>query len=102
MRDMTSKAFFTLAVIVVVVLMPPASDGLLTESYVRLQLDPDTGGRIVTLVDFERIVNFVFDSDNNILNCQVAKRNEMGRKMIILEVKSSMATHPYIILFLQE
>lgn len=102
MRDMTSKAFFTLAVIVVVVLMPPASDGLLTESYVRLQLDPDTGGRIVTLVDFERIVNFVFDSDNNILNCQVAKRNEMGRKMIILEVKSSMATRPYIILFLQE
>ena len=86
MREPTNKTSFTLAAVVVVVLMPPASDGLLTESYVRLQLDPDTGGRIVTLVDFERIVNFVFDSDNSIVNCQVAKRNEMGRKMIILEV----------------
>ena len=69
-----------------VLLMPPPSVGLLTESYVRLQREPDTGDRIVTLVDFERIVNFVFDSDNNILNCQVAKRNELGRKMIVLEV----------------
>ena len=86
MREPTNKTTFTLAAVVVVLLMPPASDGLLTESYVRLQLDPDTGGRIVTLVDFERIVNFVFDSDNSIVNCQVAKRNEMGRKMIILEV----------------
>ena len=86
MRDLTSKTSFTLVAIVVVILMAPASDGLMTESYVRMQLDPDTGGRIVTLVDFERIVNFVFDSDNKILNCQVAKRNEMGRKMIILEV----------------
>ena len=86
MREPTSKTTFTLAAFVVVVMMPPASDGLLTESYVRLQLDPVTGGRIVTLVDFERIVNFVFDSDNSIVNCQVAKRNEMGRKMIILEV----------------
>ena len=70
----------------VVLLMPQASFGLFTESYVRLQREPDTGGRIVTLVDFERVVNFVFDSDNNILNCQVAKRNELGRKMIVLEV----------------
>ena len=72
--------------VAVVLLMPPASVSLLTESYVRLQREPDTGDRIVTLVDFERIVNFVFDSDNNILNCQVAKRNELGRKMIVLEV----------------
>ena len=83
---MNSKTSSTVAAVVVVVLMSTASDSLMTESYVRLQLDPDTGGRIVTLVDFERIVNFVFDSDNNILNCQVAKRNEMGRKMVILEV----------------
>ena len=92
MREPTNKTSFTLAAVVVVVLMPSASDGLLTESYVRLQLDPDTGGRIVTLVDFERIVNFVFDSDNSIVNCQVAKRNEMGRKMIILEVIMRTAT----------
>ena len=84
--EMNSKTSSTVAAVVVVVLMSTASDSLMTESYVRLQLDPDTGGRIVTLVDFERIVNFVFDSDNNILNCQVAKRNEMGRKMVILEV----------------
>ena len=89
MREPSSKTSFALAALALVVAsMTPASDGLLTESYVRLQLDPDTGGRIVTLVDFERIVNFVFDPDNNIVNCQVAKRNEMGRKMIILEVIS--------------
>ena len=89
MREPSSKTSFALAALALVVTsMAPASDGLLTESYVRLQLDPDTGGRIVTLVDFERIVNFVFDPDNNIVNCQVAKRNEMGRKMIILEVIS--------------
>ena len=89
MRERSSKTSFSLAALALVVASTaPASDGLLTESYVRLQLDPDTGGRIVTLVDFERIVNFVFDSDNNIVNCQVAKRNEMGRKMIILEVIS--------------
>ena len=91
MREPSSKTSFALAALALVVTsMAPASDGLLTESYVRLQLDPDTGGRIVTLVDFERIVNFVFDPDNNIVNCQVAKRNEMGRKMIILEVISRL------------
>jgi hypothetical protein len=38
--------------------------GLAVESTVRVQTDTKNGWRIVTMTDFDRIVNFVFDQEN--------------------------------------
>ena len=67
------------------------ANGLVEESYVRVQSESD-GSRIVTLLDFERIVNFIFDQENRIVDCQVNKRNEMLRKMVLLEVGTALHT----------
>ncbi len=62
---MASSAFILLlSTYSALLLLATSARGLESDSYVRVQTDPADGSRIVTLADFERVVNFVFDAEN--------------------------------------
>ncbi|TRY67069.1 hypothetical protein TCAL_03100 [Tigriopus californicus] len=56
----------------------------LEESYVRIQHEP-RGLKIVTLMDFERLVNLNLDNEGQLLSCSVEKRNQKAMETFRLE-----------------
>lgn len=82
-------ANFSILLFVFAVSAPGLATAMMEESYVRVQQEPD-GSRIVLLMDsHERIVSTHFGKEGNVLDCHVAKRNEIGKLLIVFEVVST-------------